>query len=215
MPDEMSDDEVLVVVVCAAASLFGFLRWYIPLFRVTTLGGSIFQRLVLIATPIVNLGVLYFVLHHWASHEVKQDFRYIGLFMLAGAFWMFLAVEALLPVFGISVRDDAIEGRNSAALITTCGWLTGIMLCYAGGNIGEGPTIWTTLIPAAWAAMALGIIWVIMDAVAPISDEIVLGTGPRGGMPDGSIPRRERRNPWPRSCRGFRLVQSDAVRCTA
>jgi hypothetical protein len=55
---------------------------------------------------------------------------------------------------GIDVGDDALERNNSAACVATCGALVGSMTIYGFANIGEGPTIWTTIGPAALGGAA-------------------------------------------------------------
>ncbi len=52
----------------------------------------------------------------------------------------------LMPIVGVSWRDDALERRKWGGGVGGCGGaVTGAMLIFSGGNIGEGETIWSTV----------------------------------------------------------------------
>jgi hypothetical protein len=63
------------------------------------------------------------------------------------------------------VRDDAVERGNTAAVVVACGAVVGITLAYAQSNIGTGPTIWTTLVPAFFATLGLFVTWMIAEVI--------------------------------------------------
>ena len=93
--------------------------------------------------------------------------------MAGGAAWL-AVVTAALPLVGIVAPDDAVEAKNPAGVMTLCAAWVGAMLCYAGGNVGEGPTIWTTFLPAAAATGALLFTWCIIEACARTSEAITI-----------------------------------------
>ena len=76
---DFSDDEIFAFIACAVVALFGAYRWFTPIARITLIGGSARQRLVLGVLPWLCLALLFPVLAHAASHEVKEDSGYISL----------------------------------------------------------------------------------------------------------------------------------------
>jgi uncharacterized membrane protein YjfL (UPF0719 family) len=93
-------------------------------------------------------------LRRWADPRVVGHLDYSILVMLGGGMWIFVAAR-FLEVLGISIRDDAIERDNLAALVAVFGILSGVGIVYALSNIGTGATIWTTLFPGFVATVAL------------------------------------------------------------
>lgn len=151
---ELDGDEVFAFIVCSVLTAIAAGWWYGGLLRVTRLGLPGRQRTVLGGFPLLCILLVQGVLSCCAAHEVRAEAGYDVLFLAGAGAWLGLATLALLLV-GISPRDDAIEARNPAAVMTVCGMWGGATLCYAGGNIGEGATIWMTFIPAAAALGAL------------------------------------------------------------
>lgn len=169
----MEGDEVLALIAsCIVGVRFLFL-WYRNLLCITALARSIVQRLVLGGIPIGCLLLLQFVLDRWSAHEVRDDAHYDVLFMAAGAAWL-AGANGLLLLFGISVRSDAIEARDPAAIAVACGALLGVTLCFAGANVGEGPTIWTTFGPAALASGAWAGLWLLVELPTDSAEAIAI-----------------------------------------
>ena len=160
----MDGDEVFMLLACGVLTLLAASKWYGGLLTVTTIGCRSSQRLLLALMPVGCLVLLQFVLMCWAAHEVREQGEYDVLFLAGGATWLGLA-GIVMRAIGISPRDDALESRNSAAVIAVCGGWLGAILTYGGGNIGEGPTIWTTFIPAALATLALLGSWILLEIV--------------------------------------------------
>jgi len=50
--------------------------------------------------------------------------------------------------------------------------MLGMSTCYAGANIGEGATIWTTFFPAAAGALLLLGLWLLIEITTGISAHI-------------------------------------------
>lgn len=160
----MDDDEVFTTLAAAVITIVAVIRWYGPLLSLTPLGERRGRRILLGLLPLPLLAGLQWVLVHWAAHEVRDDPRYVGLFLVSGAAWLGMTL-CCLPLVGLSARDDVLESRNPAAVVALFGASTGMLLCYAGGNVGEGPTIWTTFGPAALAGLTLFGLWFVLEVL--------------------------------------------------
>ncbi|MGD0769173.1 MAG: hypothetical protein ABSB42_13390 [Tepidisphaeraceae bacterium] len=98
---------------------------------------------------------------------------YMTLFMAGGAAWVFGSV-VLMRLMGIGMRDDAIERRNAAAAVVAVGAMVGQTCCYAGSNIGSGPTIWTTILPAVIASGTLMVLWTGIEITTRVSEVVTI-----------------------------------------
>ena len=172
---------MFALVVACAIALAGAVRWYGCLLTVTSLARTGWQRVWLGLTPVACLILLQGVLNCCAAHEVREQIEYDLLFLAGGAAWLGISGCAA-RVMGISPRDDAVESPNAAATAAVCGAWIGSMLCYAGGNIGEGPTIWTTFGPAAMATAGLFVLWLMLELLAGSSEAIVVGRDTASGL---------------------------------
>jgi hypothetical protein len=75
--------------------------------------------------------------------------RYVLLYFFLGAMWVSVVVR-ILPFVGLSARDDVVERGNSSAARAIAGAILAITLCFAGGNIGNGPDGGLSYSPPAW-----------------------------------------------------------------
>jgi uncharacterized membrane protein YjfL (UPF0719 family) len=169
----MGDDEVLAMGVAGAFALFTLWPFYRALAGSSALYRNAHEVRLLGFAPPVALAPLLVVLVKFADPVVRGSVGYILLFVLAGAAVSALTLR-LLPVFGLSWRDDVVETRNPAATTAVCGALFGVSLVFSGSNIGDGPTIWTTLGPAT---LALGIFfaaWWTLERVSHPSEAVAL-----------------------------------------
>jgi hypothetical protein len=96
-----------------------------------------------------------------AAQEVRGSVAYIGLFVAVWATAL-AAVNVLGKAISVSALEDAVERRNPAALWAVCGAWVGATLCVCGANMGEGPTIYTTLGPLVMSVGALGGAWLLL-----------------------------------------------------
>jgi hypothetical protein len=171
---DFSGDEVVFMIVACAAALIGFAWWYFNIARSGRWRADRRCQVVLAGAPLVALLVLFVVLQTLADPVyVAGHLDYMLLFLAGGAMWMFVWT-GLVALCGVSARHDALEGRNFAAAVALAGGMLGLMLSYAGSNIGNGPTIWTTLVPAAVAALSLLALWVVLALVGPVHDAITV-----------------------------------------
>jgi uncharacterized membrane protein YjfL (UPF0719 family) len=149
------DGDEWLFLVAAAASVIGLIvTYYLPLLSIASIKRPSPGRLVLACLPLVALFPTHIVLQRWADPRVVGHLDYTILFMLGGGMWIFGA-SRFLEVLGISIRDDAIERDNLAAVVAASGILSGVGIVYALANVGTGTTIWTTLVPAFVATVAL------------------------------------------------------------
>lgn len=149
------DGDEWLFFLAAAASVVGLIvTYYLPLLSISFLNRSGLQSLALACLPLVALVPTFVVLQRWADPQVVGHLDYTILFMLGGGMWIFVA-SRFLEVLGISIRDDAIERDNPAALVAVWGILSAVGVVYALSNIGTGATIWTTLLTGFVATVAL------------------------------------------------------------
>lgn len=169
----MDGDEIFVLVASTLLCGGGAVWWYARLARVDPLVCPAAARLPLQLAPALCLAGIWFVLTHYADPQVTGNGVYIWLFLAAGGGWLVIAA-AFLPVLGISPWLDATEGRNLGAALVVCSALLAVGTVYAGANIGTGPTIWTTLGPAALGATTLGILWLAAGMIGAGAEAITV-----------------------------------------
>jgi hypothetical protein len=177
----MGGDEVVAWIVAGIVALVAAFRWYGGLLRVTRLGTGPGPRAALASMPVACLGLIVAVLVLWSARDVRTDVRYILLFLTAGAAWMGVA-GWLFGFLGISARDDALEARNGAAAWVVGGGLVGVTLSYAGGNVGEGPTIWNTFETALAATAVLFALWLSLELSVRVSEAVTVERDAASGV---------------------------------
>ncbi|MCI0635414.1 MAG: hypothetical protein L0206_16085 [Actinobacteria bacterium] len=161
LEEEMGDDEVFALFVSLALGLLGATLWYVRGLRTSRLGASRRSLATLFLAPVAALAALWIVLASAAAVEVRTDVRYQFLFVAMGLTWVFL-LPRMLSFIGVSYRDDALERRNASATIAIVGAIAGLGLLFTGSNMGEGPSIWNTVVTALAATVALlGVIFVL------------------------------------------------------
>ncbi len=168
----MSGDEIMLLLFSAVAAAYTWFRWYAAGF-VRTLVARNASRLIFITGPIACLALLYVILRLWAADDVRNSGTYLTLYMLAGAAWVGFGAH-LLRFMGISPRDDVIERQNLSAAFATAGAMAGITLCYAGGNIGNGPGWWVVIFSAALSTGAFFLLWAMVEWLTGISESVTI-----------------------------------------
>jgi uncharacterized membrane protein YjfL (UPF0719 family) len=113
------------------------------------------------------------ILRLLSSEDVRNNSLYLLFYLLMGATWLGIAV-LIVPFWGLSARDDAIERQNPAASISISGALLGVTLCFAGGNIGNGPGWWTVVYSAFLSTSAWFLLWLFLELFTTISESITI-----------------------------------------
>jgi uncharacterized membrane protein YjfL (UPF0719 family) len=179
---DFDGDEWLFFLAAAASTIGLIITYYLPLLSISPMKRSNLQRFALACLPLVALIPTYVVLQRWADPRVVGHLDYTILFMLGGGMWIFVA-SRFLGVLGISIRDDAIERDNLAALVAVWGILCGVGIIYALSNIGEGATIWTTLVPGFAATFVLLLMFVLIELTGgAVADAITIDRDVASGL---------------------------------
>lgn len=175
--------EAIFWIAALVVAVWSLGLWYTPLLRASALGdpgGT--RKLRLGVTPIVALGGLLVVLRKWADpFTVSGQMDYTLMFATGGV--ALLGVAMLTSnLLGISYRDDTIDRRNYGAAMVHCGAVLGLMAIYAFCNMGCGPTIWTTIIPAFVATIAWIAMWLVVEMTTSISDAVTIERDTAAGL---------------------------------
>jgi uncharacterized membrane protein YjfL (UPF0719 family) len=180
---DFSGDEWLFFLAAAVAGGWGLVKWYTAILRVSPAIQKRATTSPLIAAPVLSLILLGIVLNTWADPvSVAGHFDYVTLFLLGGAAWLAVSTCAL-PLLGLSLRQDAVERHNPAATVAISGATFGVTVAYAYSNIGNGPTIWTTLVPAFVATLCLFILWALAEWLGgPLAESITVDRDLASGL---------------------------------
>ena len=177
----MSGDEVATLILSAIVALVSWAAFYIgPTFVIHVGRRPAGSRLMRLA-PILAAALLWVVLRNASSLDVRDDPRYLTFYPVLGAAWVGVWIR-FLAITGISMRDDVVERSNGSASIAITGAMLGITLCYAGGNIGNGPGWWVVVFSAGLACVALFAAWMVLEAVSAVSDTVTVERDPSGGL---------------------------------
>jgi hypothetical protein len=176
----MSGDEVFVTIVSAVIALIGwgvlYARWahfrYHRMPRVA--------ELMLLSLLPVSALLLYWLLRTMASHDVREDWRYLAQYSAMGLAWVRIAPTFFFP--GISLRDDFLERRNASACYAFSGFVIASLFCFGGGNVGDGPGWWVVVFCAVIASVTLWGIWVAAALSTRAVDHITIDRDPAVGL---------------------------------
>ena len=177
----MSEDEVFVLIGCSIVSLLTWLPWLWHAAFTARRCSRFDDRWGLYFFPLVCLAVLVAVLRLYSSQDVQTDPKYIALYLIMGAAWVGFA-SRFLGFFGLSARDDVIERANPAAAYAIGGALLGITLCFAGGNIGNGPGWWVVVFSAVLSTLAFFILWALLHRFTGLADAVTIDRDPASGL---------------------------------
>lgn len=178
----MSGDESLVQMLCLAVAAFTWLPWLWEAVICARLCGRFRDRWTLYADPLICAAVLYAVLRLYSSFDVRDSPIYILFYSVMGAAWVGLAARFFLPWFGLSSRDDVVERKNPAAAHAIGGALLGVTLCFAGGNIGNGPGWWVVVFSAALSTAAFFLLWALLDRFTGLLDSVTIDRDRASGI---------------------------------
>ena len=168
-----SDDEAFIVIVSCVLWL---VTWFVS-YRELAWGPRLRRepgpRLILGLAPPLALLVLLSILRAWSSFDVQESPAYLFQYLALGAAWLGVAAR-FHSWFGISVRDDVAERGNPAAAVALSGAWLGLVLCYAGGNIGDGPGWWVVVFSSGIASAVFYAAWLVLELAAHPSESITI-----------------------------------------
>ncbi len=182
----MSGDEFLVLMgsLGIAAWHWGVWNWHLVAIHRLLCGFQL--RLLLGLLPLACGVLLFLVLRYWSATDVRDDSRYLLMYEALGVAWVLVAARCL-PYLGYSVRDDVLERRNGAAAWAIAGALVALTLCFAGGNIGNGPGWWVVVFAAALSTVSFFGLWLVFEASARPSRAITIDRDVAAGLRLGGL----------------------------
>ena len=178
----MSSDETFVCVVALVVSLVVWGRWGWACAPSGAFGGTLAGAGTwLWITPVVCAGILLLVLLTAAAEDVRYDPTYVFFYLVLGAAWLG-AYKSILALAGLSARDDVLERGNEAAAVAISGALVGLTLCFAGGNVGDGPGWWVVVFSGLMATGAFYLIWCVAARLTGWADRITIDRDVSAGI---------------------------------
>jgi hypothetical protein len=166
---------VIVSVGCA--------KWYPRLWSVNRFAANRAVRLLLAVFPVLCCLVIVSALPFYAAHDVRESLFYTAYYALIGAAWISFSM-AVVPLLGISARDDVLERKNIAALWPCMSAMLGSTICYLGSNISSGPGPHAVLASATIATGSLYALWLLFEVVSDhaTSEAITIGRDTGAGI---------------------------------
>jgi len=182
----MSEDEVMVTIGALVAGPVWWTFTLIGLGRVATLRrGAVGVQALTVTISLCGLAILA-ILKTLASFDVVDAPEYQFMYGVLGLAWLRLA-QPFFAFAGLNVRDDLVERRNTAAVPAVAGAFVGLTLCYAGGNIGDGPGWWVVVFSAGLATAAMFAAWLILAQFSGAMDAMTIDRDPSAGLRVGAF----------------------------
>ena len=175
----MSGDEVLVLFASGGLALVAWLMWYARAVRFGRVPAA--SRAPLLLAPLVGAVTLFGALRTLSAHDVRDAPIYVLMYLLLGAAWVALGMM-LLPLLGLSARDDVLERGNRAAADVVAGAIIAVTLCFIGANIGDGPGWWVVVFSAALSTGALFVVWFVLELATGVSDVVTIDRDRAAGV---------------------------------
>jgi hypothetical protein len=181
----MSDDESTVTILSVVTWGVTWFLWYVRLGSGPRLRRSHKPRLVAALALPLSLAVVLSVLLRWSASDVRDSREYLFLYLALGAAWIGLA-SCSWTWLGLSERDDVIERGNLPVAVAFCGLSFGVGLCYAGGNIGDGPGWWVVVFSSGVATALWYVAWIALEWRLHVSEALTIDRDLAAGLRLGS-----------------------------
>ena len=182
----MSDDETFVTIVSIGVGPVLWAIWLFKLWRLQLRAGGRTGLTAVSVTLAACALLIFVVLQTLASFDVVDAPPYLFMYVVLGLAWLRLTITAF-PFLGLSIRDDVVERDNLAATLAGAGALVAVALCYAGGNIGDGPGWWVVIFSAALATATWLLIWFVLAFFSPVADTVTIDRDPAAGLRLGAF----------------------------
>lgn len=177
----MSEGEKAISVLSSIVALISTAMWLNALrARPFVLRPTPWKRALQLAPATAIVGIC-FVLTNFASHDVRDDGRYLYMYTAWGAAWIGVMLS-WSPCFGLSLRDDVVERANPAAAAALWSLPFAHALAYVGGNIGDGPGWWVVLVSSGAAQLVLLVlVWTTLK-LGQCAETITIGRDTATGV---------------------------------
>jgi|SRR6185503_6477202 len=169
----LSDDEAILLTFSVIGWILTWIWWYWELRAGPMLRRERGPARALGLLPLAALGILFLILKRWSSFDVQSSPAYLFQYVALGAAWLGVGLR-FFPRFGISARDDVAERSNLAAAVALSGAILGLVLCYAGGNVGDGPGWWVVVFASGLATAGFFASWAAFESAAQPSDAVTI-----------------------------------------
>ena len=176
-----SEDEILALMIALMCTLVGWCPFFWQAVWIRGERHPTGVRLPLFLGLAAAGGLLYVVLTRWSAHDVRDSTPYLGFYAVLGAGWLGL-VRPILDYLDLRLRDDVLERGNPASSWAGGGAMLGLMACFAGGNIGDGPGWWVVIYSAMLATGTAFLSWIALDLCTGIADTISIGRDVAAGV---------------------------------
>lgn len=177
----MSDGEIFMSFAGLVIALIGWSVWYRRALRTSTFISPLRARRALLLAPVLAHAALLAVLLTISASDVHTDARYVAMYLAIGSAWIILC-QLILSMLGMRLIEDVAQRRNPAAAWAVTGLILGTALCYAGGNIGDGPGWWVVLYAAFFATVSWFAILYAIDQICGLFDEVFIGRDAAAGV---------------------------------
>jgi uncharacterized membrane protein YjfL (UPF0719 family) len=177
----MSVDESFALLSGLVIACYTWFLWYRDLLAVARGRSGFLGRLILSGVPLVCAYILFQVLRRFSSSDVRDDVFYLVFYMILGVAWVGLGITAL-ALCDLSARDDVVERANRAAIPAITGGLLAITLCFAGGNIGDGPGWWVVMFCGVLSTSTLLLAWKLLNRLTQAADAITVDRDAAAGV---------------------------------
>ena len=169
----MSQDETFALLFGLVIACYTWFLWYRDVLIVARRRSGFLGRLILGGVPFVCAFILFEVLRRFSSSDVRDDWFYFSFYLILGAAWVGLGITAL-ALCDLSARDDVVERANRAAIPAVAGGLLAITLCFAGGNIGDGPGWWVVMFCGVLSTGTLLLAWTLLNRLTQAADAVTV-----------------------------------------
>jgi len=177
----MSGDEAFALATSAVLAAIFWFVWCRDLLLVARRPGGGLERLWLVGAPAAAGYLLFQILARFSSSDVRDDPLYFAFYLVMGVAWTGIGLYALAWL-GLGARDDVLERGNRAAAVAIAGAVLGITLCFAGGNIGEGPGWWVVAFCAVLSTGVLFLLWFLLDRLTGVADAVTIDRDAASGV---------------------------------
>lgn len=160
-----------ISIYFSATFLFG---WYRQTALSTRFFGKPGLRVYLFLLPFIPVILYLLTLTSVASWDVINVMPYIGMYLVLGIAWLSLTFSGMLLFWSFSYQDDALLGKNRAALALLTGAMIGVSLIYAGANIGDGPGWWTIVFAGGLGTLSWLLLGALINKLTGIIERITI-----------------------------------------